>query len=87
MTAIAFKSAIATRPKLVSKDQKSALFKDKLHKNYANCQGQAVSEKYQYYQFKFDKKNIYFQINLPPNTESTPSEITETRVISKQPYI
>jgi hypothetical protein len=79
--------AIAGPARLVSSNEKVAQFKAPLKKAYISCVGRASSEEYSDYRFTFRQGHVYFRVQLPPDTPSTPSAIDRRGIIASRPYV
>ncbi len=87
LTVIADTLAIAGTAKLVSSSQKFAQYRAPLKKAYASCVGRASSQEYPQYRFRFQKGNVYFTVQLPPDNPSTPSVIMNRSILGSRPYV
>ncbi|MBW4620580.1 MAG: hypothetical protein KME17_14650 [Cyanosarcina radialis HA8281-LM2] len=79
--------AIAGPARLVSANRKVAEFKAPLKKAYRSCVGRASSEEYSDYRFAFRHGHVYFRVQLPPDSPSTPSAIDRRGIIASRPYV
>lgn len=87
-TVIADTVPMAGTARIVSSNKKLVEYKAPLKKTYNSCIGQAKSPSQDYpYQFQFRDGNVYFRVELPPDTPSTPSEITYQSVVASRPYV
>ena len=87
-TVIADTVPIAGTARIVSSNKKLVEYKAPLKKTYNSCVGQAKSPSQDYpYRFQFRDGNVYFRVELPPDTPSTPSEITAQSVVVSRPYV
>ena len=86
-TVIADTLAIAGRARLMSSGKKLVKYRAPLKKAYASCVGSATSKEYSDYMFRFKEGNVYFRVQLPPDTPSTPTAIAYRNVVSQRPYI
>lgn len=87
-TVIADTVPIAGALQKVSSNKKLVEYRAPLKKTYNSCVGQAKSPSQDYpYRFRFGDGNVYFRVELPPDTPSTPSEITYQSVVASRPYV
>jgi hypothetical protein len=86
-TVIADTLAIAGSARLMSSGEKLVKYEAPLKKTYASCVGSATSKEYPDYMFRFKEGKVYFRVQLPPDTPSTPTAISYQNVVSQRPYI
>jgi hypothetical protein len=85
---IANTAAIAGPARLVSSNKKVAEFRASLQGAYASCVGQARSSGDDYpYMFRFGGGNVTFRVQLPPDTPSNPSVISDRNVVASRPMV
>ncbi|MFB2976737.1 hypothetical protein [Microseira sp. BLCC-F43] len=86
-TAIANTAAIAGAARLVGSNKKYAEFRAPLQRAYASCVGQARSNEDYPYLFRFGSGNVTFRVELPPDTPSNPSTISDRTVMANRPMV
>lgn len=86
-TVIANTAAIAASARLVTANKKYAEFRAPLQRAYASCVGQARSNQDYPYLFQFGGGNVTFRVQLPPDTPSNPSSISDRSVMANRPMV
>lgn len=87
-TVIADTTAIAGTPRLVRATKKLVEYRAPLQRSYTSCVGNARSASADFpYRFQFRGGNVIFRVELPPDTPSTPSEISYRGVVSSRPAV
>ncbi len=86
-TAIANTAAIAGAARLVGSNKKYAEFRAPLQRAYASCVGVARSNEDYPYLFRFGGGNVTFRVELAPDTSSTPTIVSDRRVMANRPMV
>lgn len=86
-TVIANTAAIAGTVRLVTANKKYAEFRAPLQRAYASCVGVARSSEDYPYLFRFSGGNVTFRVQLPQDTPSNPSSISDRAVMANRPMV
>jgi hypothetical protein len=86
-TVIANTAAIAGTARLVTANKKYAEFRAPLQRAYASCVGVARSNEDYPYLFRFGGGNVTFRVQLPQETPSNPSIISDRAVMANRPMV
>lgn len=88
-TIIADTWAIADRAQLISSGKKVVEYKAPLKTAYTTCIGRARNKTDQedLYRFRFRDGNVYFRVELPPDTAANPAEFTARSILGARPYV